>query len=134
MVERVGQDQAVRNELCEGRNAGLVRDIAGREHQRCLLAVQIGQFLLELDQWMVGSGDIAGAASAGADAGRGLDHGADDLRVLTHAEVVVGAPDHDIARPRRGSARWRRGTGRRCVQDRRKRDSAARHEGDRARY
>ena len=98
VVERVGQDQAVRNELCEGRNAGLVRDVAGREQQRRRLAVQIGKFLLELDQRMVGAGDIAGAAGAGADAGRGLDHGADHLRMLTHAEVVVGTPDHDVAR------------------------------------
>ncbi|MEY9172082.1 hypothetical protein ABIF15_003314 [Bradyrhizobium elkanii] len=29
--------------------------------------------------------------------GRGLDHGADHLGVLAHAEIVVGAPDHDVA-------------------------------------
>ena len=61
------------------------------------LAVQIGQFLLELHQRMMGAGDVAGAAGAGADAGRGLDHGADHLGVLAHAEIVVGAPDHDVA-------------------------------------
>src|SRR5882672_3009506 len=46
---------------------------------------------------MMRARDIAGAAGAGADTGRGLDHGADHLRVLAHAEIVVGAPDHDIA-------------------------------------
>src|SRR5690242_3567650 len=51
---------------------------------------------------MIGAGDVAGAAGAGADAGRGLDHGADHFRMLAHAEIVVGAPDHDIARPLRG--------------------------------
>ena len=64
--------------------------------------MQIGQFLLELHQRMMGAGDVAGAAGAGADAGRGLDHGADHFGVLAHAEIVVGAPDHDIARPVRG--------------------------------
>ena len=59
--------------------------------------MQVGQFLLELHQRMMGAGDVAGAAGAGADAGRGLDHGADHLRVLAHAEIVVGAPDHDVA-------------------------------------
>src|SRR5438876_10966234 len=43
--------------------------------------------------------DVAGAAGAGAYSGRGLDHGADHLGVLAHSEVVVGAPDHDVARP-----------------------------------
>src|SRR5262249_54201296 len=50
---------------------------------------------------MVGAGNIAGAAGAGAHAGRGLHHGADHLRVLAHAEIVVRAPDHDRTRPLR---------------------------------
>src|SRR6202000_1703511 len=48
---------------------------------------------------MVGARDVAGAPGAGADPGRGLDHGTDHFRMLAHAEIVVGAPDHDIARP-----------------------------------
>ena len=101
VIERVRQDQAVRNELCDGRDAGLVRDIARREQQRGFLAVQVGQFRLELHQRVMGAGDVAGAAGAGADPGRGLDHRADHLGVLAHAEIVVGAPDHDVARPLR---------------------------------
>src|SRR5665647_1823865 len=50
----------------------------------------------------MGAGDIAGAAGAGAYPGRGLDHGADHLGMLPHSEIVVGAPDHDVARPARG--------------------------------
>jgi len=46
---------------------------------------------------MVRARDVAGAAGAGADAGGGLDHGADHFWMLAHAEIVVGAPDHDIA-------------------------------------
>src|SRR5262249_22185284 len=69
--------------------------------QRGFLAVQVGELLLELDQRMMRARDVAGATGAGADARRGLDHGADHLRVLAHAEIVVGAPDHDVARPLR---------------------------------
>ena len=64
--------------------------------------MQVGELALELDQRMVGAGDVAGAAGAGAHAGRGLDHGADHLGVLAHAEVVVRAPHDDVARPFRG--------------------------------
>src|SRR3954452_6661097 len=46
---------------------------------------------------MMRAGDVAGAAGAGADAGRGLDHRAHYLRVLAHAEIIVRAPDHDVA-------------------------------------
>jgi uncharacterized LabA/DUF88 family protein len=66
--------------------------------QRRLLAVQVGQLALKLDQRMIGTGDVTRAARPGAHADRGLDHGADHLRVLPHGEVVVGAPDDDAAR------------------------------------
>ena len=61
--------------------------------------MQVGKLALELDQRVVGAGDVAGAAGAGAHAGRGLDHGADHLGMLAHAEIVVGAPHDDVARP-----------------------------------
>src|SRR6202000_967783 len=51
---------------------------------------------------MVGARDVAGAPGAGADPGGGLDHGADHFGMLAHAEIVVGTPDHDVARPLRG--------------------------------
>src|SRR3981081_4351207 len=98
VVERVRQDQAIWYELADGRNTGLVRDIARGEQQRPLLAVQIGQLLLELHQGMMRARDVAGAAGASAHSGGGLDHGADHLRMLAHSEIVVRAPDHDIAR------------------------------------
>ena len=34
-------------------------------------------------------------------AGGGVDHGADHLRVLAHAEIIVRAPDDDVFRPSR---------------------------------
>ena len=98
MVERIRQDQAVRDQLGQRRNAGLVRDVARGEQQRGVLAVQIGQFAFEFDQRVMGARDIAGAAGAGADPGRGLDHRADHLGVLAHAEIIVRTPDHDVAR------------------------------------
>ncbi len=93
--------QAIRHQFRQGRDAGLVRHIAGGEDQRCFLAVQIGKLALQFDQRMIIAGDIAGAAGAGAHPGRGLDHGADHLRVLAHAQIVVRAPDHDVLRPLR---------------------------------
>ncbi len=97
VVERIGKNEAVGNELCDGRNAGLVGDVARGEEQGCFLAVEVGKFMLELHQGMMGAGDVAGASGAGADAGCGLDHRANHLWVLAHAEVVVGAPDDDVA-------------------------------------
>ena len=60
--------------------------------------MQVGELALELDHRVIVAGDVAGAAGAGAHAGRGLDHGADDFGMLAHAEIVVGAPDHDRLR------------------------------------
>ena len=101
VVEGVGQDEAAGHQLGDGGDAGLVRHIARGEDQRRFLAVQVGELALELDQRMVGAGDVAGAAGAGAHARGGVHHGADDARVLRHAEIVVGAPDHDVTRPLR---------------------------------
>ena len=102
VVRGVRQDQAVRHQLGNGRNAGLVRDIARGEDQRRLLAVQVGEFALEVDQRVIGAGDIAGAARAGAHAGRRFDHRADHFGVLAHAEIVVRTPHDDVARSCRG--------------------------------
>ena len=99
MIERIAEDQAIGNELGDGRDAGLVGHVAGCEHKRGILAVQIGQLPLELDERMIGTGNVAGTAGTGAKARRCRDHGADDFGVLPHAEIIVRAPDHDIARP-----------------------------------
>src|SRR5215831_15637747 len=53
--------------------------------------------MLQLNQRVVGSSDIAGAAGTGAQARRRRHHCTDHLRVLSHAEIVVRAPDHDLA-------------------------------------
>ena len=80
------------------RNAGLVGHIARSEDQRGFLAVQTRELPLKLDQRVIVAGNVARATGASAHAGRGFDHGADHLRVLAHAKVVVRASDHDWAR------------------------------------
>ena len=126
VVPGVRQDEAIRHQLARGGNAGLVGDVARGKDQRRFLAVQIGEFALELDQRMIVAGDVAGAAGAGAHPGRGLHHGADDLGMLAHAEIVVRAPDHDVLAALAANARWRAESGRRFARDRRTRDSVVR--------
>jgi hypothetical protein len=48
VVERIGQDQTTGDQLGDGRDASLVRNIAGRKDQCRLLAVEIGKLALEL--------------------------------------------------------------------------------------
>ncbi len=98
VVERIRQDEAVRHHPSDGGNAGLVGDVTRTENERSLLAVQIGELVLKPDQRMRGAGDVAGAPSAGPHPGCRLDHGANDFRMLSHAEVIVGTPDHDFLR------------------------------------
>ena len=96
VVEGVRQDQAVRDQLGDGRDAGLVRDVARGEDEARLLAVQVGEFALQVHQRRVVARDVAGAAGAHAAAGGRAGHGADHVRVLAHAEVVVRAPYGDL--------------------------------------
>ena len=59
--------------------------------------MQVRQLALELDVIMIGAGNVAGATGTCATAVNGLMQGGNDLWVLAHAEVIVGAPDGDIA-------------------------------------
>ena len=74
-----------------------VRDVARGEQEGRLLAVQVGELALEQHVVVVGAGDVAGAAGAGAAAVDRLVHGVEHGRVLAHAEIVVRAPDRDLA-------------------------------------
>ena len=102
VVECVRQQQTVREQLGDSGNAGFVRYVARGEHERGRFVVEFGKLALELDKRMVGARDISRSAGAGAHAGGRFDHRADHLRMLSHSEVVVGAPDRDIARALRG--------------------------------
>ena len=102
VVRCVGQNEAVRHQPGYGRDAGLIGHIARGEDERRLLAMQVGEFALEIDQRVIGTGDIAGSARAGAHAGRRFDHRADHLGMLPHSEVIVRTPHDDVARSLRG--------------------------------
>ena len=129
VVERVRQDQAVRNQLGDGRDAGLVRDIARGEQQRGLLAVQVGQFLLRAAPADDGCRRCCGCRRRRCRRGwrsrpwRRPPSGAGpcrDSRWSTRSRRCAGPS---------ASARPHAGTGRRSARDRRKRGSAARHAG-----
>ncbi len=96
VIVRIGQDQAVRKELADRRDARMVGHVARRENERRLLAMQVRKFSFQLDQSPVRARNIARSASARPHRARGSAHRSDDLRVLAHAKIVVGAPDHDI--------------------------------------
>src|SRR5262245_12196637 len=101
MVERVGKNQAARHEPGNGGDASLVRDITGRKNKSSLLSMQLRELVLDLHEGMARPRNVPGAARAGAHAGGGFNHGSNHLGVLPHPEIVVGAPDHDVAWPLR---------------------------------
>ena len=103
VVRRVRENEAIGQKIGDCRNSGEIGDPAGGEHQRRLLAVQIGKLVLKLDDGVAGAGNIAGAPGAGAGLGRRFDHGGDHLGVLAHAEIIVRAPDRDVVHAALGS-------------------------------
>ncbi len=99
VVEFVRIDDAAGQHLGQRRQRRLVRDIAAGEQQRRLLAVQVGEFGLEMDMVVRVAADIARAARPGADIVQRLFHRRDHLGMLTHCEIVVRAPHGDRLRP-----------------------------------
>ena len=97
VVHRIGQDEAIWDQPGDGRDSRLVRNVAGCEDERSFLAMQVCEFALKLDQRVICPGNVAGTTGTGAHPGRRLDHGADHLRVLTHPEIIVRAPDHHVS-------------------------------------
>ena len=65
VVELIGKNEAVRQQPRDGGDRRLVRDEAGGEDERRLLAMQIGEFEFEFHQRMIGAGDVSCAAGAG---------------------------------------------------------------------
>ena len=97
MVERIGIDDQARQDLAERGKRGVIGDIAGGEQQRAGLAVKRRQLGLEVDVKPCRAGNVARAAGTGTEAVDRLVHGIDDIVVLAHAEIVVRAPDGDLA-------------------------------------
>ena len=61
--------------------------------------MQIGELRLELHDRMMRAGDVAGSARAGAMGARCANRRLDHIGMTAHAEIVVRAPDGDLARP-----------------------------------
>src|SRR6267154_1535437 len=96
VIERIGQDQAVRKEPGHRRDARMVGHVARRENERRFLAMEIRKLGLQLHQRPVCTRDVARSAGAGSHPARGGAHRFDHLRVLAHAKIIVRAPDHDV--------------------------------------
>ena len=96
VIPLVAEDVHVGEERGQHAQDGVVGDVARGEDERRLLAVQRGQLLLQRDVALVGAGDVSCAAGAAAEAVDGVGHCAGHVRVLAHAEVVVGAPGDDL--------------------------------------
>ena len=97
VVLRVGENEAVRQEARDRRDGGEIGYPARGEDERGGLAMQVGELGLELHDRMVGAGNVARAAGAGAMGARRTDRGLDHLGMAAHAEIVVRAPDGDFA-------------------------------------
>ena len=95
VVQRIGEDHAVRNQSSKCGESRLIGHVSRGEQESRFFAVQACQLPLELDVEPVGPRDVARPACAGTIALDCLDHLASDHRVLAHAEVVVAAPDGD---------------------------------------
>src|SRR5258708_15942516 len=98
MVECIGQDQAVRKQPRDRRDARVVGNIARRENECRFLAMQVGELGLQLYQRPICTRNVARSARARTHRAGGGTHRFDYLRMLAHAEIVVRAPDNDIPR------------------------------------
>ena len=96
VVQRIGKHDRPRHLARQGRQGGIVGDIARGEDQRRLAAVQVGDLALEQQVEMVVARDVAGAAGPGTHRPQRLLHCREHRRMLTHAEIVVRAPDRDL--------------------------------------
>jgi hypothetical protein len=97
MVSLVRQDQAIRQQPADRAKCRLISDIAGREGERGLLPMQVGELRLECNDSMAIARDVSRAPSAGANAARGLDHGVDHKGMPPHPKIIVAAPYDDFA-------------------------------------
>ena len=70
----------------------------GTEDERRLLAMKVGELALKLHERMIRARNIARPTGARPHPCRDLDHCANHFRMLAHAEIIVGAPDHDLTR------------------------------------
>ena len=97
VVFLVREDHAARHLAGKRRQRGPVGDIAVGEQQCRFLLVQIRKLPLQHHMIVVRSRDIARAAGTRSAAVDRLMHRGRNNGVLAHAEIVVRAPDRDLA-------------------------------------
>ena len=85
VVVGIRQNHTFRQHSAQRTQRRQIRRPAGPENQGGFLAMQIGQFLFQQHMVMVGAGDVAGAAGAGAAFINRRFHGAQNIRVLSHS-------------------------------------------------
>ena len=95
VVIGVGIDLAARQHRAQRLQGGLVGHVARGEDQSRFLAMQVGELRLQIDMIMGVAADVTRAARTGADVVERFLHRGDDLRMLPHRQIVVGAPDGD---------------------------------------
>ncbi len=95
VIERVRVHNQSRKQFGECRQRRFIRDEARREDESGFLAVEIRELALELHVIVGGPRNVSRAAGACSGRIDGFMHGGQHLRVLSHAEIIVAAPDRD---------------------------------------
>ena len=98
VVQPVGENQAILEVCGQRAQRSEIADVAGGKDQPGFLAVQLRQLPFQFHVQLVGAGNIARATDACTLLQRGVGHGLLYADVLTHAQIVVRAPDGNLPR------------------------------------
>ena len=93
VVLRVGKNGAIGKDAPQGSQCRQIADPARCKDQGGFLAVQFGQFGLQGDVLAIRAGNIPRASRSCTREVNGIVHGRQNVGMLTHAKVVVAAPD-----------------------------------------
>ncbi len=96
VIQRVRYHDHARHRPRQGRQSCFIRNEARREKQRRLALVQVGYFGFQPFVKIGIARNGAGPAAARTESLDGLGHRIDDERMLSHAEIVVRAPDRHL--------------------------------------
>src|SRR5690242_13430559 len=97
VVERIRYNDHAGDGSRQCRKSCFVCDKAGGEDQRGLALMQVSDLGFEFQMEVSVAGDVARAAAAGTMRLDCCDHRLQHSRMLTHAEIIVGAPYCDFA-------------------------------------
>ena len=96
VVQRIGKNDTARDLARQCPKRGPVGYVTRSKKKRGLLLVQVGQLALEQNMFVSGARNIPRASGPRAAAVERIMHRRKNFRMLSHAEVVVGAPDGDF--------------------------------------